>query len=164
MANPASTNEKHDIAFADGQRITDEAANWEDTPYALLGPTSVKGTGGDCSGSTYLIYDAAGFHYEYQVAAAFQDYAITSGLFRLLGVGEKKQDGDILSWSNHMAIFATFQNDSAHATTPRVTKTGQKWTQNNDMWTASHLGGQGYAPAEMRWWRADPPKAFRYRS
>jgi hypothetical protein len=81
----------------------------------------------------------------------FPDYALKSGLFRELGSGEDKQDGDILSWSNHMAIYCTFAADTENATTPRVNKNGSKWTQNNDMWTASHPDGPTYAPAEMRW-------------
>lgn len=151
-----------DINFADGQKITNEASTWIGTPYALIGPKSIKGVGGDCSGSTYLIYKAAGFPYDYQVAAAFAEYAVKSGLFRQIGTGEQKQDGDILSWPNHMAIYASFQNDKTHATTPRVSRKGQKWTQVNDMLTASHPHGADYAPAEMRWWRPDPPKVFRY--
>lgn len=158
----ANDGNRSDIGFADGQRITDEASTWDETPYALLGPKSVKGVAGDCSGTTFLIYRAAGFPYEYQTAGTFAEYALKSGLFREVRIGEKNQDGDILSWPNHMAIYATFQNDKAHAITPRLSKNGRKWVQQNDMWTASHPNGAAYGPAELRWWRPDPPRVFRY--
>ena len=162
MASGNDGANKVDISLTDGTKVTDEAATWAGTSYSLRGPESVKGVAGDCSGTTYLVYDAVGFHFEYQVAATFAEYAVKSGLFRQLGIGEQLQDGDVLSWSNHMAIYATFQNDKVNATTPRVSKKGQSWTQNNNMWTASKPGGPDYGPAELRWWRADPPKVFRY--
>jgi hypothetical protein len=158
-----TTPAKKDIAVQDGQAITGEAATWKGTPYKLNGPAAMKAIGGDCSGTTLKIYQVAKFPYEYKMAHDFPDYATASGLFRELAVGEMKQDGDILSWHNHMAIYCTFAADPDDATTQRQRKDGKgTWTQNNDMWTASKPGGPAYATAEMRWWRPDAPRVFRY--
>ncbi len=90
-------------------------------------------------------------------------YAESSGHFRKLGVGDAKQDGDILSWSGHMAIYCTFAADRAHATTQRTSRsTGKPWTQENDMWTASHTGGPAYAAGALKWWPTQPAAAYRY--
>lgn len=157
---PAATN--RDISHTEALKITTEAATWDGTPYSLRGPDSVKSVAGDCSGSTFQIYRDAGFPYAYQQAAAFQAYAVHSGLFRQLGVGEAMQDGDILSWSNHMALYATFKDAPAKAKTQRVNAHGKTWTQENDIWTASHPNGAAYGPAALKFWRPDPPKIFRY--
>ena len=79
---------KKDIAIDDAKAIVAEAASWLGTPYALVGEQSVKGTGGDCSGSTQKIYNKAGCSYSYRRAADFAEYARHSGLFRELAVGE----------------------------------------------------------------------------
>ncbi len=157
-----STTTPADISAASGALIAAEAKTWKGTPYALVGASSAKGTGGDCSGTTYKIYRTAGFSYEYQPAGIFASYAAGSEHFRELGADEAKQDGDILSWPNHMAIYSTFANDSENATTPRTNRQGQPWTQKNNMWTASHPSGPAYGPAELRFWRTDAPRVFRY--
>jgi len=153
---------RKDISIDDGRRIVSEAASWKGTPYRLNGPRAIKGVGGDCSGTTYKIYLAAQCPYTYQTAHGFPAYALKSGLFRELGAGEQRRDGDILSWPNHMAIFSSFALDPDNASRQRTNKYGQKWTQTNDMWTASMQGGPPYAPAELRFWRPDAPKLFRY--
>ncbi len=151
-----------DIAVAVGQQIVAAAAIWKGTPYALVGKASVKGVGGDCSGTTYKIFDAANCPYTYQTAAGFRAYALTSGLFRKLPAGEQMQDGDILSWPNHMAVYSTFASDAANAKTDRTNTYGGKWVQQNDMWTASHPGGPPYGTGAMKYWRPDAPTVFRY--
>ena len=151
-----------DISVDDGGLIVAEAATWKGTPYKLIGPASMKGVGGDCSGTTLKIYVAAGFPFDYQMTHDFPDYALKSGKFRELAAGDQKQDGDVLSWSNHLAIYCTFASDKDDATTPRINKNGTKWTQRNDMWTASKPDGPPFGPAEMRWWRTDLPRVFRY--
>ena len=151
-----------DISATDGFLITKTAAAWKGTPYSLVGAHSVQGVGGDCSGSTWLIYAAAGFRYEYQATTTFAAYARKTGRFRELGASERRQDGDILFWPNHMAIYSTFARDQADATTARVNKQHHAWTQTNDMWTASHPGGQVFGPAELHFWRPDKPRVFRY--
>lgn len=154
---------KKDISISDGKRIVVEAASWKGTPYRLNGPGAIKGVGGDCSGTTYQIYQAVQCPYTYQAAHAFPVYALKSGLFRELGAGDQRQEGDIMSWPNHMAIYSSFVSDSENATTRRVNlNSGQKWTQKNDMWTASKPGGLPYGPAELRYWRSDAPRWFRY--
>jgi hypothetical protein len=153
---------KSDITAADGLRLTAEAMTWQGTPYALVGAGSIKLTGGDCSGSTWRIYTVAGFPYDYQMTANFPAYVVRTGRFRELKPKETWQDGDILYWPNHMALYATFTNDPADAFTARVNAQGHKWKQKNDMWTASHPGGVPYGPAELRYWRPDAPRVFRY--
>jgi cell wall-associated NlpC family hydrolase len=55
-----------DITGEDGKKLASEAAGWKGTKYALIGEKSQKGSSGDCSGTTYKIYSAAGFKYEYR--------------------------------------------------------------------------------------------------
>lgn len=160
---------KKDISVDDGKSIVAEAANWKGTPYMPNGPGSTKGVGGDCSGTTQKIYQAAQFPYAYRQAKEFPEYALNSGLFRELGASDPKQDGDILSWSGHMAIYSSFASDPANATTVRPAKGGKgTWLQKNDMWSASHPPtpthptSPPYAPAEMKWWKLGVPRVFRY--
>lgn len=159
----AEQGKMKDVSVADGgNRIVTEAAAWKGTPYQLNGAGAIKGVGGDCSGTTQRIYQGAHCPYAYQTANHFAVYALNSGLFRELGAGDQKQDGDILLWPNHMAIYSSFASDLKNATTERTTAQGKKWIQKNDMWTASHPNGPAYAPAEMRYWRPDAPRVFRY--
>ena len=155
---------KRDISIDDGRRIVTEAASWKGTPYVLNGALATKGVGGDCSGTTYKIYLAVQCTYNYQAAHGFPAYALQSGLFRELDAGEQRQDGDILSWPNHMAIYLSFASDPDDATTQRSNKaTGHQSTQKNDMWTASKPDGPAYGPAALCYWRPDAPRVFRYR-
>jgi len=153
---------KKDISVGEGTSIVTEAATWKGTPYALNGQLSTKGAGGDCSGSTQKIYLAAKCPYDYQSSICFPEYAINSGLFRELGSDEKKQEGDILSWHDHMAIYSSFALDPSNATTERTNAAGHKWTQINDMWTATKPGGLPYLANAMLWFKPGPPRVFRY--
>ena len=107
------------------------------------------------------IFQAVGLPYEYRMAADFPAYAIQSGLFRELKNGEARQDGDVLSWSHHMAIYSTFSTsaEASNATTQRTGSHGT-WTQVNDMWTAHHSGGDPYSPGASKYW-GSPPRVFR---
>ncbi len=159
MATNDGTN---DISPADGVKLVQEAKTWKDTPYALVGSASVKGIHGDCSGSSWRIYSAAGFEYDYRNSASFPVYAIESKKFRKLGVMEEKQEGDMLVWSDHMAIYTSFSADRENATTPRVNAKGTRWTQQNDMWTATHPGGGPYQPGKMSYFKPTPPAVYRF--
>jgi hypothetical protein len=159
VAEPAKNS---DISTDDGAKITAEARTWKDTPYKLVGAGSIKGDGGDCSGSTWRIYEAAGFKYDYRSTSAFVDYVKDKKRFRELGGGEAMQEGDILFWPDHMAIYSTFAGDKDDATTDRVNNKGRHWTQVNDMWTATHPGGQDYEPAKMSFFKSTAPRVFRY--
>src|SRR5262249_14834780 len=99
-----------DITSDEGQRITLEALSWKGTRDALVGDGSRKGHSGDCSGTTNKIYVAAGFPYDYRSAGTFEAYATSSGLFRKVREDEPRQDGDILLWDDHMAIYSTFSS------------------------------------------------------
>jgi len=151
-----------DITPSDGSAIVTEAATWMGTPYSLVGAASVKGVGGDCSGSTYLIYRVAGFPFDYLQASYFYAHACVTGHFRQLGANDAKQEGDILSWSDHMAVYTSFAADPGNAKTARTNAAGKPWTQINDMWTASHPQGPVYRPNAMRWFKPAPPRVFRY--
>lgn len=163
MAQPGSTGGS-DINAGDGQRIVKEAASWKGTEYQKIGPSSVKQVGGDCSGSTHRIYEAAGFSYTYQATATFAAYVATSGKFRELKAGEARQEGDLILWSSHMAIYTSFADDKDNATTPRTNKSGTPWTQRNDMWSATHVGGPAYGPNKIEYFSKtnDQPRYFRY--
>lgn len=109
----------------------------------------------------HVIYAKAGFRYEYPATTTFAACVRETGRFRELGANAPRQDGDILFWSNHMAIYSTFVRDQADATTARINKQHRAWTQSNDMWTALHPGGQVFGPAELHFWRPDKPRVFR---
>ena len=158
---------KPGVSAENGALISSEAASWMGTPYALVGNNSTKGEtgGGDCSGTTCKIFAAAGFLYDYQATATFPTYAMRTGLFRELDPGESKQSGDLLYWSDHMAIYSTFMSasEAGFKTTPRTNKKGQPWTQYNDMWTASHPGGSAYrASAILYSGKPTAPRIFRW--
>jgi hypothetical protein len=151
---------KNDISVDDGKLIVVEAASWKGTPSKLNGPGAIKGVGGDSSGTTQKIYAAAKCPYTYQTAHDFPTYALRSGVFRELGAGEQKQEGDILSWPNHMAIYSSFGGDLKNATTARTNKHGQKWTQRNKCgllrtMTDRHILRSKYATGVLM-----PPECF----
>jgi len=151
-----------DITPAEGVKITAEARSWGGTPYKLVGSGSIKSDGGDCSGSTWRIYGAAGFAYEYQATSGFLDYNARQKRFRELGAGEAMQEGDVLFWPDHMAIYSDFAADPDDASTARVTAKGAHWTQHNDMWSATRPGGAAYGPANMGYFKPTKPRIFRY--
>jgi hypothetical protein len=151
-----------DISKDDGLKITAEAKTWKGTPYSMVGGNTMKGVKGDCSGTTHKIFEAAGFPYAFQSTSTFPDYAVTSGLFRLLDAKEARQDGDIFHWPGHMAIFCTFFKDEENRVTKRE-KNGKKFDQVNDMWTAFHTGGPAYGPHRSDWYKQGvTPKVYRY--
>ena len=82
--------------------------------------------------------------------------------FRELDKTENKQEGDILYWEGHMAIFSSFNDDTEDAKTDRIGKKGNHWTQVNDMWTATHPGGPAYQPGKMAYFKSSEPRVFRY--
>ena len=153
-----------DITAAQGRLITLEAMTWDGTPYSLVGNGSIKSQGGDCSGSTWRIYTQVGFPYDYRSTGTFAKYATDAGLFRKLKDDEARQDGDILLWSAHMAVYSTFasQMEAPLRTTPRVTKKGQNWTQVNDMWTAHFTNGPPYGTGASKYFSDDVPDVYRY--
>lgn len=151
-----------DITPEQGRAIVTAAAEWKGTAYSLVGAASVRGKGGDCSGSSWLIYKAAGLPYDYQASGTFVDYVNRTHRFREVTAREARQEGDLLYWPGHMAIYSTFANDPANLTTPRVNKAGSKWTQTNDMWSATHTGGPAYGPGASRYFRDTAPRVFRY--
>ena len=139
-----------------------EAATWKGTPYKSLGDLSVKSQGGCCSGTTCKIYDVAGFPYSYNDTAHFASYALKSGLFREVLASEVRQDGDVLYWSGHMAIYCSFALDPINVITDRVSKKGVKYKQINDIWTAFRPDGDPYSPHKLSYFRSDAPRVFRY--
>ena len=162
MAQPGSSDGS-DINVGEGKQIVKEAASWKGTEYQKIGDKSVKKVGGDCSGSTWRIYQAAGFPYPYQATATFAKYVQSSGGFRELKSGEAHQDGDLLLWSSHMAIYTSFADDQDNATTQRTNKSGTAFTQRNNMWSATRTGGLPYGPYRIEYFSTtEKPRYFRY--
>lgn len=144
----------------EGWKIIDTAAGWEGTAYKMLGAASKKGVAGDCSGSTYFIYKEAGFPYVYQTSSNFIDYAKKTNIFReiKLAAGELPQAGDVLWWSGHMAIYAPFPEGHPKR---QFEVAGSKAV--NDMYTAfNSRTGHGYGPYNIRKFRGDAYRVFRY--
>jgi hypothetical protein len=152
-----------DISKIDGFKITAVAKLWKGTPYKAVGAASSKGSEGDCSGTTWRIYDEAGYTFTYQATSTFLDYVAKTKRFREVGKGNPMQEGDVLYWPGHVAIFSSFTGDEAHATTKRLAKDGKTpWTQVNDMWSATRPGGADYGPNKMSFFRKEAPRVFRY--
>jgi hypothetical protein len=123
----------------EGWKIVKIAETWEGTPYALVGKNSIKGTQGDCSGSSYKIYEEAGFPYPYQTSATIVPFINATHRFRKLsGQGsEAPQAGDLIVWpGGHIAIYTPFKDGDPRA----INKYGKK----NDMWSAHYPRGPAY--------------------
>lgn len=149
------------VSAAEGERIVAEAAQWTGTPYSLIGNASQRGVGGDCSGSTNKIYIAAGFPYTYQATSSFIGYVTTTHRFVEITDG-KKQPGDILWWPGHVAVYAEFAETDPNYQTSHAGAHGTYKTTNN-MWTATHPGGEPYEPHDYRKFRpGQAPRVFRY--
>lgn len=149
------------ITEVDGWKIIEAARAWEGTPYKLVGGASVKGIGGDCSGTTNKSFVAAGFPYPYQSTANFADYAMKSHRFRKIDPDKQAmQAGDVLLWPGHMAIYAPFPEGDPRRDTC-VVKQGKKMA--NDMYTAfnSHTE-KPYGPYNIKTFRGDKYSVYRY--
>jgi hypothetical protein len=149
------------ITEADGWKIIAAAASWEGTPYRSAGAGSVKGVGGDCSGTTNKSYVAAGFPYPYKMTSTFAAYANESHQFRQISPDKTPlQAGDLLLWPGHMAIYAPFPEGDPRRDTG-VMHHGQK--RFNDMYTAhnEHTNAP-YGPYNIETFRGDPYKVYRY--
>ncbi|AZN36331.1 C40 family peptidase [Iodobacter ciconiae] len=144
----------------EGWKVVNAAEGWEGTIYKLIGAASQKGIAGDCSGSTYFIYKEAGFPYVYQTTSTFIDYANKTHRFReiKLAADETPQAGDVLWWSGHMAIYAPFPEGHPKQ---KFEVPGSKAV--NDMYTAfNSRTGHPYGPFNIKKFRKDPFKVFRY--
>jgi cell wall-associated NlpC family hydrolase len=139
-----------DITPREGARISDNAATWKDTPYAtagteLAGAAAMQGVGADCSGSTCKIYDQVGNVYSYRSSGQFAGAAATEGFpFRQLTTNESFQQGDVILFKGHMAIYA-----------------GQDGNGNSLMWTARGAG-RPYTQMPMKYWGSQPIGYYRY--
>ena len=152
-----------DLTPEEGKRIVAAAATWLDTKYALMGAASSKGESGraDCSGSTWRIYEEAGFPYRYQATATFLNYVKDSGRFRELKPEEARQDGDVLFWPGHIAISSSFT--TADSQWANFTRKSKPQHVTNDMWSATHPGGAPFGPAiSAYWFGGRHPRVFRY--
>ena len=151
-----------DITADDGAKIVAEAKSWKGTSYKSVGAGSIKGESGDCSGSTWRIYEKVGYVYAFQSTAAFPGCNDTSKKFRELAKAEKSQEGDLLYWNGHMAVYSSFASDTDNAITPRM-KGEVHFKQINDMWTATHPGGPPYQPHKISWFKGGAaPRIFRF--
>ena len=151
------------LSETEGWKVVAAAAGWEGTPYQLVGSASVKGVGGDCSGTTCHIYKEAGFPYPYQTSANFANFANKTHRFREINIGggETMQAGDVLLWPGHMAIYAPFPAGHTKHDSGRCDRKGQSIA--NNMYTAfNSRTGAPYAPYDIKTFRGDAYKVFRY--
>jgi hypothetical protein len=149
------------ISEEDGWKIVAAAQEWEGTPYRLVGASSVKGVGGDCSGTTNKIFISTGFPYPYQSTANFASYARSSNRFRKIDRSKTPlQAGDVLLWPGHMAIYAPFPEGDRRRDTG-VIKQGKKML--NNMYTAFNTRtNTPYGPYNIETFRSDPYTVYRY--
>lgn len=123
----------------------DQAKKWEGTPYKLVGPNSEIRVAGDCSGTTFKIYDALGDPYDYKMANDFGAAADKEGFpFKRLDTNEARQPGDVLQFPGHLAIYA-----------------GQDTKGNDLMWTAS-TSKQSFVLQKVQYFGKPVIGTFRY--
>ena len=149
------------ISEDDGWKIIAAAKTWEGTPYSLVGANSVKGVGGDCSGTTNKSFVEAGFPYPYQSTGNFANYARTSNRFRKIDKSKVPlQAGDVLLWPGHMAIYAPFPEGDPRRDTG-VIKRGKRMA--NDMYTAfNSRTNVPYGRYNIETFRGDAYTVYRY--
>lgn len=149
------------ISAKEGQEILLVADTWVGTPYASVGSQSEKGKQGDCSGTTNKVYIEAGFPYPYQRTADFVEFAHTTNRFREIDLSEQPmQEGDVLWWPGHVAIYAPFPEGHPRRDTG-VSKGGK--AKFNNMYTAfNNRTGVPYGPYNIETFRPDKFKVFRY--
>jgi len=133
------------LTSKEGQLLADQAALWDGTAYRLVGRNSKIQVAGDCSGTTYKIYDALGDTYRYVMADDFAAAAAKEGFpFQKLPDNMPRQPGDVLIFEGHMAIYA-----------------GQDPNGNGLMWTAS-LRKQQYMLQQIRFFGKPVVGTYRY--
>lgn len=149
------------LTEVEGWAVVAEAATWEGTPYSAIGARSEKGVAGDCSGSTFKIYGAAGFPYPYRQTSTFEEYARTSNRFRKIDPATTPmQAGDVLLWPGHMAIYAPLPENHPKYNTG-VIRRGVKMP--NNFYTAFNTNStRPYGPFNIQTFRGDAYKVFRY--
>jgi cell wall-associated NlpC family hydrolase len=95
----------NELTQAQREKILKNAEDWAGTPYSMLGARSQKNVGGDCSGSTWLIYKSSGVNYDYVMSSDIP----TSPNFKQITT---PQIGDVVQWPKttndpgHVAIYA----------------------------------------------------------
>ncbi len=116
------------ISADEGQKIVDESRNWKGVEYVLGGKTK---DGADCSGSTWSIYQNAGFGYKYSSTATF------SGNPKFKPVPDNiPQVGDVGLYPGHVLIFD-----------PNAGK-------GKNVWTAYQPGGKPYGASNTKYWES----------
>jgi len=136
------------ITPTEGLWIVAKAKFWKGTPYGTgiyAGGNPTKDRGADCSGSTWKIYQEAGFSYgPYTNTVEFKKLVGTDSTF----VKDKHffkrvtmpQAGDIGWWKGHMAIY---DNNAGK------TDTGQ----NGNVWSASSpTSPRKFGPGRTDWY------------
>jgi len=93
------------VSRTEGYQIVLTALNngWLGTPYELVGAGTIKGKQGDCSGTTWGIYNEAGFQYDYSMANELGN----NPRFISLGdiPGAEPQPGDAGWKPGHVVIY-----------------------------------------------------------
>ena len=95
------------LTTQEGQLVVNQGKLWLGTPYELVGPDSQNQIAGDCSGTTFKIYDSVGDRYSYVQASNFGTSADQEGFpFQRLAPNVPPQPGDVLQFEHHVAIYA----------------------------------------------------------
>jgi cell wall-associated NlpC family hydrolase len=156
------------LTMAEGMRIVAAAKMWAGTPYGkkggpYAGANPVKKKGADCSGSTWKIYQEAGFSYgDYTSAAGFKTIVGTDKhfvpgehFFKQVSV---PQTGDIGWWSGHMVIYdPSIAQDSTLRGLQQNPGTKSVWSASSEKST------RNYGPAWSHWYsEGKPPIWYRY--
>ena len=150
------------ITAAEGLKIVGVAKEWAKAkvPYLTGGKTQ---RGADCSGTTWKIYEEAGFSYgSYQNTASFRTLVNTENDMVMKGKHFKKvstpQVGDIGWWDGHMVIYdPALAQDVSLRNKPQPTGT-------KSVWSASSPGSpRPFGPAWTHWFKnGTPPVWYRY--
>ena len=151
-----------DVSATEGAAIVAQAALWKDTPYAdqphlqpagpyqqYNGNRAERGVGGDCSGSTWKIYEAAGLAYSYRASGAWASSVDSAQIpFRRLSAEESLQLGDVLRFSGHLAVFAG---------------EGKMWTARRSGYTNGEYFNRPFTHMAVQYWGNPVLARYRYR-
>lgn len=145
-AHDAEVDAQGGVSAEMGLQLVEEASTWEGTPYSLVGRESLKGLGGDCSGSNWLIYKALGLDYDYATADTFRQNAEAGiGPFRRVYA---PRPGDVVAFKGHVAIY---KGDGSNG---------------REMWTAFRIRPDGtnvpYGANAIKWWGKPVLGYYRY--
>ena len=125
------------MSLTQGQQtaIANAAKSWFGTPYVYGGCLR---TGADCSGSVYAIYLMAGIKLPHKFSSG--EYPKSPLFQKVTGA---PQVGDVGWYPGHVVIYG-----------------GVTGPNGDDVWSATHTGGDPFGPAKSSWFGT--PTWYRY--